>query len=144
LPAIRRQQCQCSGWIALRYEGSRLEEWKVILLCNLSGGVYVALVQVDQRLASGNVWQPTIYKIRIKGQLDSQWTDWFEGLTIALDDNGDTLLIGAVIDQSALHGLLKRVTLKVFPRSLLIISCPAVPAITIRKVNRYQCKPSLN
>ena len=38
--------------------------------------------------------QPTIYKIRIKGQLDSQWTDWFEGLTITLDDNGDTLITG--------------------------------------------------
>ena len=52
---------------------------------------------------------PTIYKIRIKGQLDNQWTDWFEGLTITLDDNGDTLLTGPVIDQAALHGLLKKV-----------------------------------
>ncbi len=53
--------------------------------------------------------QPTIYKIRIKGQLDSQWTDWFEGLTITLDDNGDTLITGAVVDQAALHGLLKKI-----------------------------------
>jgi len=53
--------------------------------------------------------QLTIYKIRIKGQLDNQWTDWFEGLTITLDDNGDTLLTGPVVDQAALHGLLKRV-----------------------------------
>jgi hypothetical protein len=53
--------------------------------------------------------QPTVYKIRIKGQLDSQWTDWFEGLIITLDDNGDTLLTGPVIDQAALHGLLKKV-----------------------------------
>ena len=53
--------------------------------------------------------QPIIYKIRIKGQLDSQWTDWFEGLTITLDDNGDTLLTGPVVDQAALHGLLKKV-----------------------------------
>jgi hypothetical protein len=53
--------------------------------------------------------QPTVYQIRIKGQLDSQWTDWFEGLTITLDDNGDTLLTGPVIDQAALHGLLKKV-----------------------------------
>lgn len=50
-----------------------------------------------------------IYQIRIKGHLDSQWTDWFEGLTITLEDNGDTLLTGPVIDQAALHGLLKRV-----------------------------------
>jgi hypothetical protein len=50
-----------------------------------------------------------IYQIRIKGQLDSQWTDWFGGLTITLEDNGDTLLTGPVVDQAALHGLLKKV-----------------------------------
>lgn len=53
--------------------------------------------------------QPTLYRIRIKGQLDSQWTDWFEGLTITLEENGDTLITGPVIDQAALHGLLKKV-----------------------------------
>lgn len=53
--------------------------------------------------------QHNIYKIRIKGHLDSQWTDWFEGLTITLQDTGETLLTGPVIDQAALHGLLKRV-----------------------------------
>ena len=49
------------------------------------------------------------YEIRLEGQLDSQWTDWFGGLSISLDDNGDTLLTGPVVDQAALHGLLKRV-----------------------------------
>jgi len=53
--------------------------------------------------------QPVVYQIRIKGQLDSQWTDWFEGLTITLEEDGDSLLTGPVIDQAALHGLLKRV-----------------------------------
>ena len=53
--------------------------------------------------------QPVFYQIRIKGHLDSQWTDWFEGLTITLEENGDTLLTGPVIDQAALHGLLKKV-----------------------------------
>jgi len=53
--------------------------------------------------------QPTVYEIRIKGHLDSQWTDWFEGLTITLEEDGDTLLTGPVIDQAALHGLLKKV-----------------------------------
>lgn len=52
---------------------------------------------------------PVIYQIRLKGHLDSQWTDWFEGLTIMLDEDGDTLLTGPVIDQAALHGLLKKV-----------------------------------
>ncbi len=50
-----------------------------------------------------------LYQIRIKGHLDKQWTDWFEGMTIALQDNGETLLTGPVIDQSALHGLIKKV-----------------------------------
>ena len=68
--------------------------------------------------------QPTIYKIRIKGQLDSQWTDWFEGLTITLDDNGDTLLTGPVVDQAALHGLLKKVRDLGMP---LISVCPGKP-----------------
>jgi hypothetical protein len=53
--------------------------------------------------------QPVVYQIRIKGHLGQQWTDWFEGLTITLEDNGDTLLTGPVIDQAALHGLLKKV-----------------------------------
>jgi hypothetical protein len=54
-------------------------------------------------------FQPTLYQIRIKGHLDSQWTDWFGGLTITLEEDGDTLLTGPVVDQAALHGLLKKV-----------------------------------
>jgi hypothetical protein len=53
--------------------------------------------------------QSVVYQIRIKGYLGHQWTDWFEGLTITLEDNGETLLTGPVVDQAALHGLLKRV-----------------------------------
>ena len=53
--------------------------------------------------------QPTVYEIRIKGHLGHQWTDWFEGATIRLEDNGDTLLTSPVVDQAALHGLLKRI-----------------------------------
>ena len=56
-----------------------------------------------------NPSQPMVYQIRIKGHLGHQWTDWFGGLTITLEDNGDTLLTGPVIDQAALHGLLKKV-----------------------------------
>jgi len=49
------------------------------------------------------------YEIRLKGHLDNRWADWFEGLTITLEENGDTLLTGPVVDQAALHGLLKKV-----------------------------------
>ena len=53
--------------------------------------------------------QPMIYQIRIEEHIDRQWTDWFEGLAITLKDNGDTLITGQVVDQAALHGLLKKV-----------------------------------
>lgn len=53
--------------------------------------------------------KPMVYQIRIRGHLNRQWTDWFEGLTITLEDNGTTLLSGPVVDQAALHGLLKKV-----------------------------------
>jgi hypothetical protein len=49
------------------------------------------------------------FEIRLKGHLDDRWSDWFDGLTITLDENGDTHLSGQVIDQAALHGLLKKV-----------------------------------
>jgi len=53
--------------------------------------------------------QPALYQIRIKGHLGSQWTDWFDSMSITLEDNGDTLLTGPVTDQAALYGLLKKV-----------------------------------
>jgi len=53
--------------------------------------------------------EPRVYQIRIEGHLGLQWTDWFGGLTITLEDNGDTLLTGPVVDQAALYGLLKKV-----------------------------------
>jgi hypothetical protein len=53
--------------------------------------------------------QPSDYQIRIKGHLSLQWTDWFEGLVITQEENGDTLLTGLVVDQAALHGLIRKV-----------------------------------
>ena len=50
-----------------------------------------------------------VYQIRIKGHLGRHWTDWFEGLTNTLEYNGYTLLTGSVVDQAALHGLLRKV-----------------------------------
>jgi hypothetical protein len=53
--------------------------------------------------------QSMVYQIRIKGHLGPQWTDWFGGLAIAVEENGDTLLTGPIVDQAALYGLLKKV-----------------------------------
>ena len=70
-------------------------------------------------------YEPGLYEIRLKGHLGSQWTDWFEGLTITLEEGGDTLLTGPVVDQAALHGLLKKVRDLGMP---LVSVCPVEPA----------------
>jgi hypothetical protein len=72
--------------------------------------------------------QPYVYQIRIGGHLSPQWADWFEGLTITLEEDGNTLLTGTVVDQAALHGLLKKV------RDL------AMPLLSINHVNPNQAK----
>ena len=53
--------------------------------------------------------EPERYQIRILGHLDNRWADWFEGMRITLEDNGETQLSGLVADQSALYGLLRKV-----------------------------------
>jgi hypothetical protein len=53
--------------------------------------------------------RPVVYQIRVKGHLDSQWADWFGGLAITLEEDGNTVLCGAVADQAALYGLIKKV-----------------------------------
>jgi hypothetical protein len=50
-----------------------------------------------------------VYQVRLEGQLGTQWADWFGGLTVMPQDNGETLLTGSVADQAALHGLLRKV-----------------------------------
>ena len=67
--------------------------------------------------------RPMAYRIRISGQLDARWAEWFEGLTIALDGD-DTLITGPVVDQAALHGLLRRVRDLGMP---LVSVCPVEP-----------------
>jgi NADPH:quinone reductase-like Zn-dependent oxidoreductase len=76
--------------------------------------------------------QPMVYQIRIKGHLGREWTDWFEGLTITLEDNGETLLTGPVVDQAALYGLLRKV------RDL------GVPLVSVNRVKPGQANVSMN
>jgi hypothetical protein len=53
--------------------------------------------------------QPMVYQIRLKGHLGPGWADWFGGLAVTLEEGGETLLTGPVVDQAALHGLLRKV-----------------------------------
>jgi len=73
--------------------------------------------------------QHLIYQIRIEGHLGQQWIDWFDGLSITLEEDGDALLTGPVIDQAALHGLLKKV------RDL------GMPLVSIRQVQINETHP---
>ena len=59
--------------------------------------------------ATEDQYEPGLYEVRIKGHLDTRWAEWFGGLTITPEDNGITLLSGQVVDQAALHGLLRKV-----------------------------------
>jgi hypothetical protein len=63
----------------------------------------------ETHASSENESEAQLYGIRLKGHLDARWANRFEGLAITLEENGDTLLTGPVIDQAALHGLLKKV-----------------------------------
>ncbi len=53
--------------------------------------------------------EQVVYRIQVRGVIDARWSEWFHGLTICPQDNGDTLLIGPVRDQAALHGLLAKI-----------------------------------
>ena len=53
--------------------------------------------------------RPKIFQIKIQGHLGQQWAGWFDGFTIVLEEDGNTLISGPVIDQSALHGILKKI-----------------------------------
>jgi len=75
----------------------------------------------DKRNPRTDPDRPMIYQIRIKGQLERRWIEWFGDVTITVEENGDTLLACTLVDQAALHGLLKKVRDLGMP--LLSINC---------------------
>jgi hypothetical protein len=52
---------------------------------------------------------PIYYELRVQGGLDGRWSAWFEGLQVSSDDHGVTTIVGPVVDQPALHGLLAKI-----------------------------------
>jgi len=89
-------------------------------------GQYRCRVMSNELNLKSEADQPIVYQIRIKGHLGRVWTEWFGSLTITLEENGDTLLTGPVVDQSALHGMLRKV------RDL------GMPLISVIRVNPVQ------
>lgn len=79
-------------------------------------------------MANGHEFdQQRVYNIRVKGVLDKKWSDWFQGLTITPQANGETLLTGPVADQCALHGVLAKV-------------CDlALPLLSVERVENEEC-----
>jgi len=75
----------------------------------------------EKHASTEDQYGPGLYEIRLKGHLDDRWADRFGGLIITLESNGDTLFTGPVIDQAALHGLLKKVRDLGMP--LLSVNC---------------------
>jgi hypothetical protein len=63
----------------------------------------------DTHPATADDDEPKFYEIRLQGHLDSRWAERFEGMVLTLEENGDTVLTGRVVDQAALHGLLRKV-----------------------------------
>ena len=56
-----------------------------------------------------NTQHPAFYQIRVIGHLDDSWSQWFDGLDITLEEDGETIISGPVLDQPELHGLLKKI-----------------------------------
>jgi uncharacterized protein YbjT (DUF2867 family) len=93
----------------------------------------------ETHASTENHHEPGLYEIRIKGHLHQRWANWFEGLTITLEEDGDTLLTGPVADQAALHGLLR----KTRDLGLLLISVNRVepgPSKKISNIIKKECK----
>jgi hypothetical protein len=68
---------------------------------------------------------PEYYEIKIKGQLDQRWSEWFAGLTLTYLEGNMTLLSGSLYDQAALHGLLERI--RDLNLTLISVSCGGQP-----------------
>jgi hypothetical protein len=92
-----------------------------------------------KRDAATDPQAPQLYQIRLRGHLDSQWADWFGGLTVALTDDGDTLLTGPVADQAALHGLLRKV--RDLGLTLLAVQCVPTGATAVLPHTSTETQP---
>jgi|GEM_PF-761847 len=76
------------------------------------------------------------YEFRVRGHLDSHWSDWFEGLTVTPLENGDTLINGPIRDQAALHGILTKIRdLGLYLLSVVCVELEPEEEINVGKTN---------
>ena len=60
-------------------------------------------------MSNGRIFdEPTMYQIKVQGNLEPKWSDWFDGFTLETQMQGETLLTGTIVDQAALHGVLAK------------------------------------
>jgi hypothetical protein len=69
------------------------------------------------------VTDPTSYRIRVKGKVGPEWSEWFDGMTITYDEHNETILSGQLLDQAALYGILNKIQALGLP--LLSVLCEA-------------------
>ena len=97
---------------------------------------YVPLVNTDDR-PSEPVPQ---YEICVAGRLAPRWSAWFDGLTVAPDPDGNTVLRGGVADQAALHGVLQKLRDVGLPLlSLTRVPSPASTEPPARPIHEEHC-----
>jgi hypothetical protein len=87
------------------------------------------------------VWvKENIYHIRVKGNLDEKWADWFDGFVMTSRNSGETLLSGAATDQAALHGVLGKIRSLGLPLLLVVqTACPCPKKSCPRRGHCREC-----
>ena len=82
--------------------------------------------------SQGHCGKNDVYRIRVKGVLNEEWSEWFEGMRVQPQTGGETLLTGPLADQAALHGLLHKI------RDM------GLPLLSVKRVDMEdQCEPWL-
>lgn len=82
--------------------------------------------------------EPSIYHIRVKGDLDEKWADWFQGFVMTSRGDGETLLSGSAVDQAALHGVLDKI--HSLGLQLLLVVRSECPCTSKNCSRRGQCQ----